>query len=115
MNVARGIVSLLSVLVLAFASGPEASGIGSEAPRDSVPKGWYTYEEALALGIISAAEHARPRGMPDCPPLPVPFPSVPSDAVIPDNAPHCYLSPEASGVVIIPNSPLARGAVMPKN
>jgi len=106
MNVTRAIVSLLSVLVLAFALGPEASGLSPEAPRDS-PRGWYTYEEALALGIISPSEYARPRGMPECAPLPVPFPSVPDGEVIPDNAPHCWVSPQESGVIIIPNSQFA--------
>lgn len=65
------------------------------------PPGEYTYEEALALGLTTRAEWARPKGMPDCPPVDDPYPTIPEREQIPGNAPSCYMPPEEQGLVFL--------------
>jgi hypothetical protein len=72
------------------------------------PPGEYTYEEALALGLTTRAEWARPKGMPDCPPVDDPYPTIPDGEQIPGNAPSCYMPPVEQGLVFLvlpPNHP----------
>lgn len=87
---------LAAILVLAPAAG--------SAFADPTPV-VYTHDQAVQAGIIDASEYARVGNQPDCGPLPIPYPSVPDNAVIPDNAPSCYVSPESSDVRILAYPP----------
>ena len=76
--------------------------VAAPAAAADPPPGEYTWEQAVALGLPGVEDFAQPPGMPVCPPLePGPFPSLPEDAVIPDDAPSCWMPPEEQGLVFL--------------
>ncbi len=80
------------------------------------PASWreYTYEEAVAAGLVNRADFARPKGVPLCGPLPAVLPSAPDN--IPDNAPSCYRPPEEQGAIfLVPDEPLFPGFLRNKS
>jgi hypothetical protein len=89
---------ILAMLGFALVVAPAAAA--------DAPPGEYTWERAVALGLPGVEDFERPPGMAVCPALePGPFPSVPDDAVIPDNAPSCWMPPEEQGLVFLVLSP----------
>jgi hypothetical protein len=88
---------LIVGLVVAMSIATPAVLMASAHPRP----GEYTYQQALELGLTSSAEWQRPPGMPVCPPIEDPFPGLPDGAVIPSNAPECWMPPEDQGLVFL--------------
>src|SRR5262245_25342874 len=75
--------------------------VGRAAQARSLPPGEYSYKEALAAGLTTKAQWARPPGMRRCPPIPDPYPSVSRKTPIRSGAPTCYMPPEEQGLVFI--------------
>jgi hypothetical protein len=84
-------------LALAFGAAP--------ATASDPPPGEYTYDQGVELGLPAVADFEQPEGMPVCPPLENPDPALPDDAVIPDNAPSCWMPPEEQGLVYVVPAP----------
>src|SRR6266536_2844232 len=100
MRLAFLLLCIAGLGLLQFVSGQNAASSEPAplAPAWLVPA-WheYTYQEALAAGLVNAAEFARAPGEPLCGPLPPVVPTAPDD--IPDNAPTCYRPPEEQGAI----------------
>jgi hypothetical protein len=91
----RGAAAGLAMVVLLTLTGPERSFARADA-RD-----WYTWHEAVALGLPLVKTWKRPPGMPICPPgteNTLPQTTTPP----PDDAPECYLPPERQELRIYP-------------
>jgi hypothetical protein len=98
----RGAAAGLTMVVLLTLTGPERSFARADA-RD-----WYTWDEAVALGLPVTKNWARPPGMPICPPgTENTLPQTTALAPPPDDAPECYLPPERQELRIFVNNPLS--------
>jgi hypothetical protein len=99
----------LVLLPLAVAAGAVFAALvvadrdgGPTTPASStseLPAGEYTYEEALAAGLIRREGFARQKGERLCPPLPNPIPTAKGD--VRQDAPSCYRPPEEQGIVVL--------------
>lgn len=88
-------------------SRTESAYRGGATPRDTTAllSGEYTYAGALAAGLTTREEWAKPKGMPSCRPLPDPFPNVAENASIGVNPPTCYRPPDEQGLIFLQAKP----------
>ncbi|MEJ7791990.1 MAG: hypothetical protein WKF65_08485 [Gaiellaceae bacterium] len=101
----------LSVVLVAFALvlGAATSGAGAGS-QPLVPPGQYTYDQAVALGIVDPDEFIPPLGMPTCPTANAAKAAIPAGAPAPPHdAPICFSNPADIEKIIVgvpaPGSP----------
>lgn len=89
----------------------------AEAASKAAPPGTYTFEEAIALGILNPDDFTPPPGMETCPPWdPAKAAIQPGAPPPPHNAPRCFSNPAdlADAVVIVrePEATASAGAAV---